>query len=71
MKGLPGEMTIIVEGQPLTRLPDSVHKLFDNFPILKKEAVKFASQSVQNIDQCDGNNGVLYVTQKEYVNNEM
>ena len=56
-------MTIIIDNQALTRLPDSVANLYERFPSLKAEAAKLALKSVRTIDSP---HKVLYVTQREY-----
>ena len=57
-------MTIIIEGQTLSRLPASVDDLFVQFPSLKNDATKLVSRPAQRIDS--STEKILYVTQKEY-----
>lgn len=56
-------MTIVIQGQSLVSLPDSVDALFQLFQILKIDAAKLVSKPVRHVE-CPDN--VLYVTQKEY-----
>jgi len=56
-------MTITIEGQPISRLPDNVHNIYEKFPVLKKDAAKFVSKPVQVVRNPAN---VLYVNQKEY-----
>jgi hypothetical protein len=59
-----GAMTIIVGSQPISQLPETVAEIYKSFPFLETEALKLVQAPLHIIDKPEG---VLYITQKEYV----
>lgn len=56
-------MTVIIAGQPVSQLPETVAEIYQLFPFLETEALKLVQKLPHIIDKPEG---VLYVTQKEY-----
>lgn len=56
-------MTIIIESEPISQLPDSVSEILEQFPALERDAVHFTRRPTKLIENPEQ---VLYVTQKEY-----
>lgn len=56
-------MTITIEGEPISRCPKTVRKIFEKFPSVKKDAAKFVTKPLQTVQDPVS---VLYINQKEY-----
>lgn len=56
-------MTIIIDSQPVSQIPDTVSEIYRRFPVLESDAAKLLLKPLHFVDKPEG---VLYVTQKEY-----
>jgi len=56
-------MTITIESEPICGFPKTVCNIYEKFPSLKKDAVKFVAKPLRRVQDPVS---VLYVNQKEY-----